>query len=237
MKQLIVILLALLLTGCIAVSPAEVTDTQPQVQPTAPQDTTEPPALEESGTYFADSAVEARTDGAIRAFDVGINDCSAVYPMGDGILLFSGSDVTTLTVLTGEALCIGEQKTLECLLSPESGSVQIGDNGIAYFDSSRNVVIFLDTDLRETRRVKLPDIIQGSAVIAPDWSTVYYCTENAVNVLDMHTGLSRLLKEHEAVQQILAGMYFDGSVLRCDLENEDQVQRTIYLSALTGETL
>ena len=117
MKHLIVILLALLLTGCAVEEPKTAADTVPPTQETSSQDTTEPP-VEEKGTYVPESAVEARTEGAVRAYDVGITDGRAIYPMGEKMLLLSGFETTTLTVLEGEQLSIGGQRTLDCLLFP-----------------------------------------------------------------------------------------------------------------------
>lgn len=236
MKYLIVILLALLLTGCAVEEPKTAADTVSPTQETLSQDTTEPP-VEEKGTYVPESAVEARTEGAVRAYDVGTTDGRAIYPMGEKMLLLSGFETTTLTVLEGEQLSIGGQRTLDCLLFPASGSVQIEEKGIAYYNDCENAVIFLDTTLRETRRVALPENVQGSPVISPDWGTVYYCTTNAVNALDLHTGLPRLLKEHKVASQTLTGLYFGGSVLCCEVSYEDRTGETVYLSAQTGETL
>lgn len=237
MKHLIVILLVLLLTGCAAEAPGTVATAAQPTEAEVLQDTTEQFPEKEEGSYFLNSAVEMETDGAVWAYDVGIEDCRAIYPMGERMLLFSGYDTTTLTVLEGESLRISEQKTLECLLEPDSSSVQISEKGIVYYNDSRKTVVFLDVTLQEISRAELPANIQGNAVISPKRDTVYYCTSNAIRALDLRTGLSRLVKGHNVETQTLNGVYFDGSVLRCDVIYDNGTADVVYLSTETGETL
>ena len=150
-------------------------------------------------------------------------------------MLLSGSETTTLTVLTGQNLTMDAQVTLDCLVTTGDGSVQINQTGIAYFDENADAVIFLDPDLRETRRVELPKDHAGNAVIAPGWDKVYYCTESAVHVMDLKTGFSRMIKSHSKANHTLSGIFFAGEMLGCCMENEER-GKTVYFSAETGAT-
>lgn len=225
MKHLILLLMALLLTGCAAESPD--TATLP----------TQPPSA--TGSLTADPVrqpVELRSNRAMSIYETGIADCRGIYAMGNDMVLLSGSDDTLLTVLSDNQAHIATQKRLPCPVTPEDGSMQINETGIAYYDAIENAVVYLNTDLLEIRQIPLPDHIQGSVLLSPDWNALYYCSEQAIHALDLQTGTPRMIRGHQVSSQTLTGLHLGGQVLSCHVSYEDGYNECLYLSAETGES-
>jgi hypothetical protein len=92
-------------------------------------------------------------------------------------------------------------------VAPNASQVHAGSQGICYFDSENRAMVFLNQNFVETGRMYLPENVQGSAWPAPDWSTVYYCTEQGIHAMDLQTGIARLLVEETAVHQEVTGVF------------------------------
>lgn len=220
------LLLVLMLCGCTAEDAAEPTDitetTLPAVEPTEPD-----------GSYVPDSAMEAATGGAVRAYAPDIQDTYAVVSMDDGIVVFSGTDNTTLTKLTGENLYITASSQLGFRIDPKAPSVLVTEKGILCFDREEGQLVVLGTGLKEISRTQLPEDLVGEPVIAGDRRTVYYCTEYYVWELTLETGIIRMIKEVSEPFSTAACLLVDGTVLQCSLASGEQ----IFLSTETGKTL
>lgn len=228
MKQWIGILaLILLLSGC-----GEVTPQSSDSETVLPAVTL--PAEPETGLYDPNHPVEEQTDGAVKAYSLGSSECISLAAMGEHYLLFG---TNRLTLLTGENL--NESVTVEIadLPAPDSGMLQIKDDGIAYYDRKNQKVIFLNDSLRQVGALLLTDTVTGGAYLTPDWTRLYYCTQAGVQVLNLGTGVSHLLKEQTAAWQSISGGFLDGTVLRCSMQLENGTYRTILISAETGQTL
>lgn len=228
MKQWIGILaFILLLSGC-----GEATPQSSDSEAVLPAVTL--PAEPETGLYDPNHPVEEQTDGAVKAYSLGNSECISLAAMGEHYLLFG---TNRLTLLTGENL--NESATVEIadLPAPDSGMLQIKDDGIAYYDRKNQKVVFLNESLRQVGALLLTDTVTGGAYLTPDWTRLYYCTQAGVQVLNLGTGVSRLLKEQTAVWQSISGGFLDGTVLRCSMQLEDGAHCTILISAETGQTL
>lgn len=225
MKHLFVLLLALLLTGCTAEAPD---NTVPPSQP--------PSATGQAETEPIHQPTAIRSGRALSIYDTGLSDCRGIYAMGDDMVLISGSDETLLTVLSDNKAHIATTKRLPCLASPENGSMQISENGIAYYDSAQNAVVYLNTDLLEIRQIDLPTSIREPVLLSPDWNTLYYCSAQAIHALDLQTGTPRMIRGHNVTSQILTGLYLDGQVLACQVSYEDGYSECLYLSTQTGSS-
>ena len=82
-KMILLILLLLLLCGCAQEQPGETT-LPAQTQPTQ--------AVEPTGIYDPDSAVEAETAGAVRSYPLDMEMVYHMEPMGQSLLVFSGRE-------------------------------------------------------------------------------------------------------------------------------------------------
>ena len=134
MKHLIGLMLALvMLTGCAAgAAPAETTVLTTAPVTTAIPEGTEPSAALES-TYVSDSAMERQTDGAVRMYCPDIGEYTELVVWGDNLLVLSGEEQTTLTLLECDTLAIGARIKLDCRIYAANGGVQVGKDGITYF--------------------------------------------------------------------------------------------------------
>lgn len=224
MKRMLFLLLAcLVLCGCNAVSHEE----------TTLPETTQAPQTEPTGCYAPGSTLETETSGAVQAYPLNRQDVQGLLATEEGLLLFSGTAGTTLTKLTGEALYIDAVANLGCTISPESPSLQASRKGVTYFDSDRKDLVFLDTQLKEVRRYPLPDDLLGQPALSADRKTLYYCAPLAVRVIDLESGIDRLLKTLTDSWETIDALHCDGTVLECVAQDGSR----IFISAQTGETL
>ena len=223
MKHLFVLLLALLLTGCTA----EVPDTTELL--------TQPPhSTNESVNATIPQPRKLHSNRALSVYDTGIADLRGIYPMGDDMLLLSGRDETFLTVLTGNQPEISTQKILPCFADPNNGTMQVTENGIVYYDTIRNAIVYLNTDLLEIRQIDLPKTVRGEVFLSPAGDTLYYCSEQAIHALDLQTLTPRMIRGHNVVSQRLTGLYLNGQILACQVIYENDYSEVLYLSTQTG---
>lgn len=223
MKHLIPLILAvLLLCGC-AAAPAE---SEPTTSPT------QPPATEASAAVQAAPRMLELQDGiCLSIYPLGMEDCYAVTPMGTDILVFSGTEQTKLTKLTGAGLSVTAQIQLNCRVTPTDAAVQISSKGLTYFDTSTSEAVFLDAGLKEVNRISLPADIQGIPAMSSDRKTLYYCTADALRAIDLETGLDKLLKAQSSLH--LLGLYADDTIIACRTSDG----QTIYIDIHNGQNV
>ena len=230
MKRTIpLILLLLLLCGCTA-QPGEETVPQPSETTGKAVEPTEP-----AGIYEPFSDLEIQTGGAVRCFLPKVDNACGLRLMGGDVLVFSGTERTVLTRYTGEKLFIVARVELDCLIDPEDTAFQISENGITYFNYETYDLIFLDNDLKEVRRLRLPAGLTGKPVLSSDRTQVYYCTADAIRVYDTVTGLDKLLKSISYPSQSVHSVLEGDAVLRCDLRDSQGRLYVIFISTQTGQ--
>ena len=232
MKSLLLLLMiAVLLCGCGAPG-EELPASVPMAEQTAPEVPTEP-----RGIYVPFTETEARTGGAVRCYQPDLEACYGLRTMGRDILLFSGSQNTTLTRLSGENLFTVARVNLPCRIEPEDPSFQITGHGITYFDTEAGELVFLDNDLKEVSRLGVSSEITGSPMLSSDRMRLYYCTADAVRVYDMQTGLERMIRSVSYPGQTLEAIVRGDEILRVKLTDERGKSVSQFLSAQTGELL
>lgn len=220
MKYLLALLLAsLLLSGCSADSPTS--------QPSLPQDTADnqtTPAPE--GLWDPGSALEVQTQGAVRVYPLSTENAYGLLTLNESVLVFSGTQTTNLTRLTGEELYPAARAELPIFLSTKDPSVQIWPSGLSYYDPQRQQTIVLDTSLKEIRHLAAPEGLTGAPLLGEDQDTLYYCTETAIRAWDLTTGIHRLLRETDTTGLTLTGLCLQDSVLLCRSGSGIQVLHT-----------
>lgn len=222
-----ILLLLTLLCGCVREDPQATA--QPDQTQTV-QETTAP------GYYHPGSALEQSSGGAVRSYPLMIQDAAGIRTWGQGLLLFSGEEETTLTLLTGEDLHPAAQRTLGCLLSPQDPSLQLWEDGLSYYDPVSRQTVVLDEGLREVSHIAAPEDLTGTPILSRDRSTLYYCTAASLRAWSLETGIRRQIKEIALPEQCLTGLYEDGGLLRLQGEENGQVH-TLLVSSETGQTL
>lgn len=230
MKRLLAALIAvLLLTGC-------ATDGgDPTGSSTAPTGATGQPG---PSVHAGVSRIQAETEGQIDAYVLPTQDYTGMAFFEGKLLLFAQSGGTTgLTMVSAEDLSVCASATLNCAVDPSSTQIRFGNHRIGYYDSNAGDIIFLDSTLRETGRVELPEDITGLPVMSEDLERIYYCTASDIRVLDLQTGISRLLRQHTCTEQSLQALCFDETVLVCAVTDEDGDASTAYVSTKNGATL
>lgn len=226
-RWLALLAIALLLSGCSNAAPQEKEDDMPATLPQLP-------VLMAPALYDEKNPIEQSTNGAVKAYMPKNEDCICIAPMGKNFVLF-GED--TVMLLRGERLTEIATAQIPNLPLPDSGMLQIQEDGIAYYDAKINKIVFLNQFFRELGTFSLPEGIKGNVYLTPDWKMVYYCAKDGVHALDLDTGIDRLLKAQKAKWRGISGGFLNGAVLRCSLKQEDGTVVTMLLSAETGTVL
>ena len=226
MSRSLIVLLALvmLLAGCASTTTPVTTPTE-NIQGT-------------DGIYIPDSSIEQETNGAVRVFRLGEGNYYGCAMVGSELLLIHNRNGEGyFTLYQGEKLVAVKTADLGADVVPETEKLQINDQGIGYFDRKNKDVVFLNHNFAETGRIHLPDQLQGDAWLTPDWKLVYYCTDSGVYVMDLQTGISRLLREQKALSQSLTGGFGNGEVVRCVVQTSETETKTLLIDGKTGVQL
>ena len=186
---------------------------------------TETPDL---GLYLPGSFLEVQTAGAVKGYPLPEAGYDALVPTSDGGLLLRGSQ---LQRLQGETLAVAGQWELpgEVICADESGL-------ICYGQETKSLVFF-GVDMKEMARLQLPEETVGVPCLSENWEKVYYCTCTGVFQLDMHTGITRLLRQQENPWQTVSGVYRNGTVLRCEVKTAEGKTRVQFFSTEDGGSL
>ena len=115
--------------------------------------------------------------------------------------------------------------------------MNITRQGIWYYDEASREVIFLGEDLLPDSRLRLPEDTVGSICVAPDWETVYYCTDNGVRALDMHSGIPRLVKETSSRLLGIRGSFFDAQALLIATERAEGKEEYALITSENGSII
>lgn len=228
MKRLLpLILILLLLCGC-GTDPAHPSETAAPAEAAG----TEPGSF-----YEPDSDLEVTTEGAVQVYPLDRMDCYGMLPMGEDILLFTAVEYTKLVKLSGSGLHVTAAVDLDCMIAPEDASVQVSEKGVTYYDEFQQELVFLDTNLKEVSRISLPEDILGAPVLSTDRKSLYYCTSDALRVLDLETGLHKLLKEMFFDYQCVDGLHCGDTILECSTADSVGNWNSLFVSTQTGEML
>ena len=220
MKRLFFLLcVCLLLSGCV----------EPAVAQNSPAATT-------SATLPAQTQLDTPTQANEETFQTLSSQAPDGYYLccfRKGLLLFSGSESTTLTLLQGEDLSVSASISLEFFLSADDPSIRIWENALSYFDPVQQKTVVLDAALQEVASIAAPDGLVGSPVLSSDRNVLYYCTANALRAWDLRTGIRRLIRGFSYPSQSVSGLHLHDTVVQCSVQEGTQT-RTLLISVKDG---
>lgn len=217
MKQLLTVLLCLLLLGC-----------------TPKADTLPTEAVPETiAASVPIHPLEQSYPGLIRVFPLTQRKVHGIRAIGSDILVLSGTDSTTLTLLTGEHLREAAAYTVEFSLFQDDPSLRVHENGISFYDPLQQATLLLDRQLREIRRISVPAGLSGKPILSHDTNTLFYCTQWSIVAWDLETGIRRTVKELAYSAQELTGLHWDDQILECNIQEDDH-SGNLLLSADNG---
>lgn len=222
-----IFLAALLLCGCAK-------DPHPIAETTTPTTV----STVATGLYDPDASLEASTHGAVRVYPLDDGSYDGISPMGESILaLCQSQNSTILLKLTGDTLVPSVSITLDGVLSFDDPSVQVSDKGLTYYDEATRELVFLDTALKEVSRFPLPEDILGTPVLSSDRKSLYYCTGESLQVLDLETKLNKFLKEMRYSCQTLVGLHCNDRIVECRTCDSNGQWSSLFISIDNGQTI
>lgn len=216
-------LLLLLLCGCAKENTPPTTEATIAPTETLPAD-----------TYISGSDIEAISEGALKQYDLG-KAPSWIVPFDGGVLAVTVENDTVLTILSGENGAV--KATTELPANLKKTDLQVISGGVVYYDSGVKQVVFLDSDLRETKRLQLPMDISGEPAVPATGSQVYYCVDQTVYAMDAAQKTIRPVRTNTCNEQTLLGCYLDGTVVACRILDTADKWHTLYISGEDGRLL
>ena len=225
MKRLVLILLlALLLTGC---------GTKTEIFPQATEPTEE--ATEPVSLYIANSSVEQQTSGAVKVYVPEAGEYIGMATMAGKVVLVS--DLSELTLIDGQTGSLGASLKVGETISCEDTDFTASDKGISYYRDDGRELVFLNTQLQQEAKVEIPEGISGHPSISHANQEIYYCKDKEVRALHLQTGISRMVKSQVCQSIELVASHLDGTMLACRVVDENGNMRMIYIDSATGQTL
>lgn len=181
-------------------------------------------------------APESQFDGALRICTLGISEVTGLRAFGNSLVVFSGSQNTTLTLLGGRELACETSIQLPFPLDPQDPSLRLENGQLSYYDPLRKLTVLLDGSLEEIAHIPAPEALQGQPILSTRYHTLYYCAQDGIYAWDQESGLRRRIKEMAFPGQHLTGLALDDTVLQCQLPEGDS-ERNLLVSAQTGQLL
>ena len=219
-------LICLLLCGCAVPAPSE--DSAPTLPDAA---AASPPER----FCRPGSPVEQRTQGAVQVYPLNRTDCTGLGLLGESVLLFSGKDTTTLTLIDRDGFAAASAD-LGIWLAPDDPSLKIGADTLWYYDHVRGEMVILDQSLRKVSGITVPGDLMGTPVLSSDHQQLYYCTPTALRAMEVDTGIRRCIREMAHGNQSVSALLMEDTILACSISDETG-SHLAYISAENGRLL
>ena len=225
MKRYLAALFAILiLTGCAG-------NAQPDLDPTDDV----PKGEEKQSLYMQDSAAEQQTDGAVTVYRLPQGNYTGLSTLGDRLLVMSRTESPMLMTVSPDRGIPSAPVPVPAGLDWD-GVWMPTNSGIVYYDEENHQAVMLDQQLKELKRIDLPEM-DSAPVFTRDNSRIFYCKGQEIRALELDLSIDRLIRTHSCKKQNLAGSLLDGKVLICKLDDENGESRTVYISSENGQSL
>lgn len=237
-RILILIVLALTLAGCTGNTPDATQPSGGTVPGTSAPAEQTAPSFPAEGLYDPDAPVTDLSGGALVAYSLE-DGHTGIIPMDGGLLLVRNDYFgdTILSLFSCETGTVTARRDLNAHVEWDMGVLTAAGERVCYYDKEDRSVVTLDGSLAEVSRVILPEDMEGMPLLSANGTAVYYHTGRQIRALDMPSGISRLLREHDGDLLELAGLYWDDAVLKVCTDDPEEMIRIQYLSTENGETL
>lgn len=173
----------LLLSGC-----------APQMSPAEQPQSRMAPSAEISPAYDTLYPGDRRAEGAFRQWPLP-REITGFVPLGEQLLFLAGKTDTALILTDPVTGAVLARRETGAALSAADGTVQAVANGAAFYDAPAGELVVLDSSLQQRQCIPVPEEIRGIPLLSPDARQLYYCTEDAIRILETGTGISRVLKK------------------------------------------
>lgn len=160
------------------------------------------------------------------------NDILRCYPLNRPECRFFASDEDLIQVTEAQIFRFSGKNLVRTAAYPLSGDhcrVSVAGQHTVCFDPEERTVVILSRALEVLYRFPMPEKVQGTPLLCPEGTHLYYGTDCAVCVLDVHTGLQKQLREGSRDEAAVLGLMDGEAVLVCSSGG-----KTNYLSAEDG---
>lgn len=184
----------------------------------------------------AKAALPSETHDNLQVYALPNPDTYWVLPMGDNLVLFSGSEITTLTVLSMPELSVQGSCVLDYYLSPQEPSLTVGPDFLSFYDPISGQVSLLDSAAKITRLAPVPADMTGTPVLSSTQDVLYYCTSEAVKAWDLKSGIRRTIKELDAPYKSVSGLNWNDTIVSCSVTENSRTE-ILLIDTVTGQQL
>lgn len=185
---------------------------------------------EEAAQMVRTAAPPALLQAAFASYPLEQQQVTGLYPMGDDLLLVSPGVLARID-------CKTLATTAQAEVASSVSCLQVFPHRVSFRESGSRELVVLDGELREILRLPLPEDMTGEPCLSEDGTALYYCTANAIRVLDIRSGVSRLIKEDSSSGKSLEGMLRRDTVIHCGYDDPNLGRRSLFLRSDTGMTL
>ena len=199
-----------------------------------PEHTAPSPTLAAPSALTPGSRLRWEEHGDVRIFPISGEPVQGIRAWGENLLLFTGEEQTTLTVLSSGDYTVAGSTELSFLLGPEDPTLAFHGESFSFFDPGASQTLVLASSCRCIQRIPKAEAQCTCQVLSRDGQTLYYSTPEAIRAWELTTGIHRTVKELSGAAWTVAGTGWQDSVLLC---RTDTPPGAALLDAHTGHQL
>lgn len=171
--------------------------------------------------------------GDVQKKPLNLTSVQGLRTFEENLLLFCGTETTTLTLLDSATLEICASSQLSFFLDSQDPSLQTHPDGsLSFYHPLEEATVVLNASLEEVQCIPMPGAAIGAPILSEDGSTLFYCTASHLRAWNRETSIRRCIKELLPENTTLVDVLMNGTVLQCQTGDE-----TIFLSADDGHVL
>lgn len=195
------------------------------------------PSLPENRATAQTSAPQCIADAdSVSAWSLPVSEGDNIRMMGEKLLIFSGCETTTLTLVSPEDFTVTAQRELGFRMASSEPSLQLWQQAVSFYDPVNRETVVLDDELNVVCSIAAPQELLGTPLLSRDRSTLYYASPTALRAWDLKSGIRRTLTEMNCTGLTLTGLYINDTILHCKILDGSREEH-LFLSAENGMLL